>query len=101
MTTVIYPDVMMAGYNENRYTALYFVSFMILTFFFFQNVILGSICNIYNNSREVCDSEVDQARTDLCLRAFHLLTGGDIDYVSRQQMMGIFLILNDDCDEIA
>jgi len=53
MTTVVYPDVMMAGYNENRYTAIYFVSFMILTFFFFQNVILGSICNIYNSSNAV------------------------------------------------
>jgi len=39
-------------------------------------------------------------REDLCRKAYGLLTGGDVDYVSRQQMMGIFLILNDDCDEV-
>jgi len=100
MTTVIYPDVMMAGYNDNRFVALYFVSFMMLTFFFFQNVILGLIVNIYNNSHEAKGVETDQAREDLCEKAFGLLTGGDVDYVTRQQLMAVFLILNDDCDEI-
>jgi hypothetical protein len=100
MTTVIYPDVMMAGYNDNRYTALYFVSFMILTFFFFQNVILGSITSIYNLRNDLRDGELDQVREDLCRKAYDLLTGGVVDYVSRQQMMGIFLILNNECDEI-
>jgi hypothetical protein len=100
MTTVIYPDVMMAGYNENRFVALFFVIYMILVFFFFQNVILGYVCNIYNNRRDVKEAELEKAREDYCRKAFDVLTSGDVAYVTRQQLMGVFLILNQECDEI-
>jgi hypothetical protein len=100
MTTVIYPDVMMAGYNENRYVALYFITYMVLTFFFIQNVILASVCNVYNSNHEAMESEVEEVRDELCRKAFKLLTGEDLTNVSRQQLMGVFLILNEDCDEI-
>lgn len=100
MTTVIYPDVMMAGYNENRFVAIYFVIYMILVYFFFQNVILGYICNIYNNRRDMKDAELEIARENYCRKAFYILTSGDEEYVTRQQLMGVFLILNQECDEI-
>ena len=101
MTTVIYPDVMMAGYNDNRFVALYFISYMILTFFFFQNIILGQICDVYNDTRSAKDTELIKARDDLCRKAFDLLTSdSEVDYVTKQQLMGLFLILNEDCEEI-
>eukprot|EP00557_Chaetoceros_sp_GSL56_P008415 CAMPEP_0176506338 /NCGR_PEP_ID=MMETSP0200_2-20121128/16977_1 /TAXON_ID=947934 /ORGANISM="Chaetoceros sp., Strain GSL56" /LENGTH=835 /DNA_ID=CAMNT_0017905957 /DNA_START=250 /DNA_END=2757 /DNA_ORIENTATION=+ len=100
MTTVIYPDVMMAGYNENRFVALFFVIYMILVFFFFQNVILGYICNIYKNRHDAKDAELEKAREDYCRKAFDVLTSGDVEYVTRQQLMGVFMILNQECDEI-
>ncbi len=91
---------MMAGYNENRFVALYFISYMCLTFFFFQNVILGSICNIYNTRQESKEKELIEIREGLCRKAFELLSGGDVDVVTRQQLMSVFLIMNDECDEI-
>lgn len=100
MTTVIYPDVMMAGYNQNRFVALYFVSYMIFVFFFFQNVILGYICNIYNSRHDIKDSELEKAREDYCREAFNILTAGDVGYVTRRQLMGIFFILNQEFDDI-
>jgi len=56
VTTANYPDVMMLGYNSNRWVAAYFVSFMVITFFFLMNVILAAVVNEY-------DSNVDERRT--------------------------------------
>lgn len=100
MTTVIYPDVMMAGYNDNRFVPIYFVSYMCLTFFFFQNVILGTIANGYNTNNDAKKDKIDKAREQLCRNAFEHLTSGEVDHVTREQLMGIFLILNNECDDI-
>lgn len=74
VTTANYPDVMMPGYNDNRWVAIYFVSFMIITFFFLMNIILAAVVNEY-------DSNVDERRTRqaeyarTCLqKAYRLLT---------------------------
>ena len=74
VTTANYPDVMMPGYNDNRWVALYFVSFMVITFFFLMNIILATVVNEY-------DSNVDERRTRqaeyarTCLqKAYNLLT---------------------------
>ena len=56
VTTVNYPDVMMPSYNDNRLAGLYFVSFMILCFFFFMNLILATIFNAY-------EEEIDQEQS--------------------------------------
>ena len=41
-TTANYPDVMMPAYNDNRLVSLYFIVFMIFSFFFMMNLILAS-----------------------------------------------------------
>jgi len=101
MTTVIYPDVMMAGYNENRFVALFFVTFMIFTFFFILNVMLAIVVNGYNTETEEEEKENDLARTNYMQLAFDILTdaSGD-DSVTQEQLMAIFLVLNEECDEI-
>lgn len=45
VTTANYPDVMMPSYNDSRLSAIFFVSFMIITFFFLMNLILASVVN--------------------------------------------------------
>jgi len=101
MTTVIYPDVMMAGYNDNRFVAIYFITYMMLTFFFFQNVILGIITNEYTSSHELREDELETSRMQYIKQAFNLLTNDmETDAVTRDQLMAIFLILNTDCYEI-
>ena len=73
---------------------------MVLTFFFFQNLVLGTITSVYEENRGEKTSELDLAREDLCKRAFRELAADELGYVTRQQMMAIFYILNSDCDEI-
>lgn len=101
MTTVIYPDVMMAGYNENRFVALYFITFMMFTFFFLLNVILAIVANGYNSSNDARESEINDTRANYLMRAFDLMTKrSGVDYVTQDQLMAIFLVLNEECDEI-
>ena len=45
VTTANYPDVMMPSYNESRLTALYFISFMVISFFYLMNLILAVTVN--------------------------------------------------------
>jgi flagellar biosynthesis protein FliP len=39
------PDVMMPAYNENRLSGIFFVSFMIVSFFYLMNLILAGVVN--------------------------------------------------------
>jgi two pore calcium channel protein len=97
VTTANYPDVMMPAYNENRLTALYFVIFMVITFFFLMNVILASVVNAYDNEldrRKTVRKEM--SKKDL-QEAFELMQhDGSID---RETVMALFLILNEDFPE--
>lgn len=101
MTTVIYPDVMMAGYNENRFVPLFFISFMMFTFFFLLNVMLGVVVSGYNSSHEAIENDIELNRSNYMIRAFDYLTKrSGADHVTYDQLMAVFLILNEECDEI-
>lgn len=97
VTTANYPDVMMPAYNENRLAAIYFVVFMIITFFFLMNVILASVVNAYDNEldrRKMAGKEMSQQ--DLH-DAFNLMQHDGA--VSRETVMALFMILNQDFPE--
>lgn len=98
VTTANYPDVMMPAYNQNRLAAIYFVAFMIITFFFLMNVILASVVNAYDNEldrRKIAAKKMSQQ--DL-KKAFELMQhNGEID---RETVMALFMILNDDFPDI-
>lgn len=47
VTTANYPDVMMPSYNNNRLSALFFVTFMIVSFFYLMNLVLAAVVNAY------------------------------------------------------
>jgi hypothetical protein len=97
VTTANYPDVMMPAYNENRLVAIYFVVFMVITFFFLMNVILASVVNAYDNEldrRKMAAKEMSQKDLE---EAFTLMQhDGSID---RDTVMALFLILNEDFPE--
>lgn len=97
VTTANYPDVMMPAYNNSRAAAIYFVLFMVITFFFLMNVILASVVNAYDNEldrRRASAKEISQK--DL-REAFQLMQrDGQID---RDTVMALFLILNQDFPE--
>lgn len=50
VTTANYPDVSMDSYNENRLVAIYWVSFMVISFFYIMNLILAVCTNKYDKS---------------------------------------------------
>lgn len=100
VTTANYPDVMMPGYNESRWVALYFVSFMIVTFFFFMNVILGSVVNSYENEKESRhERHKDVANEDL-KKAFHYMDPKSTGVIDRETVMALFSVLNEDFPQI-
>jgi len=100
MTSVIYPDLMMSAYNENRLTAIYFVSFMILTFFFFLNVILALVFTAYENTLRATHKQIEDVKADCIEQAFNILDKENTGSIPRTSMMSVFLILNEDYDEI-
>mmetsp|Transcript_12926 Transcript_12926/g.30210 ORF Transcript_12926/g.30210 Transcript_12926/m.30210 type:complete len:840 (+) Transcript_12926:141-2660(+) len=100
ITTANYPDVMMPSYNENRLACIYFVSFMSISFFYLMNLILAVSFNAYDNS--IADRRVSRNKlaTDLLTEAYRLLDPNNTNEVSRETIMAVMLILNQDVPEI-
>ncbi|CAB9519936.1 pore calcium channel protein 1 [Seminavis robusta] len=97
ITTANYPDVMMPSYNQNRLSGPYFVIFMIVTFFFFMNLILSSIVNTYDDIMSERKKE-RKAREDAKLsEAFQLMDQSKT--IDRDTVMTLFRILNKDFPE--
>lgn len=96
VTTANYPDVMMDAYNENRWTAIYFVSFMVISFFFFMNVILASITNEYDTMVEDRAIDAAKARDENLKKAFQLMDVKKQGYIDKPIIMKFFDILNND-----
>ena len=64
---------MMPAYNENRFVALYFVSWMSLTYFFLLNVILAVIVNAYTENTKSRDDQFDETRKAYIHKAFQII----------------------------
>lgn len=58
VTTANYPDVSMDSYNENRLVAIYWVSFMAISFFYIMNLILAVCTQQYD--RSISDRKVSR-----------------------------------------
>jgi two pore calcium channel protein, plant len=116
VTTANYPDVMMPGYNENRWVALYFVTFMIISFFFLMNVILASVVNEYDTAVVEHRREHADRSTANLKKAYRLLTlqeqgaklsddctrsikSSATEGIDRKTVMDLFSMLNDDFPE--
>jgi len=104
ITTANYPDVMMPAYNQNSIMAIYFISFMIISYYFLMNVILGQILNKYALNNDLLEDESSKAKKKGLEEAFVLL-GPKVDSsgvaaVDYKTVMAIFLILNEDCPEV-
>jgi Ion transport protein len=96
VTTANYPDVMMPAYNANRWTALYFVSFMVVSYFYFMNVILAAIVQEYEAAVEQRRADRQQRAADLLEKAFMLLHDPRTTRVDRSTLMALLDVLRDD-----
>ena len=100
VTTANYPDFMMPSYNANRVAALFGVSFMVLTFFFVMNLILAVAVNSYDKSIEERKSSRRKMTHSLLSEAFSLLDHQNNNFVSRESIMHVMTIINQDVAEI-
>lgn len=101
ITTANYPDVMMPSYNESRFVpALYFVSFMSISFFYLMNLILAIAVDSYDESMAERKHSRQKLANDLLTQAFNLLDHKNEAEISRESVMAVMLILNQDIPEI-
>lgn len=98
-TTANYPDLMMPVYNKNRLSTLYFVIFMLVTFFFLMNVILASVVNAYDNELERRRDERSKLMDQKLGSAFELMDRNSTGTIDRETVMALMLIMNEDFHE--
>ncbi|WAR18392.1 TPC1-like protein [Mya arenaria] len=58
VTTANYPDVMMPAYDESKWFALYFMTYLIICLYVFMSIVLAAI---YNNYRQNLKNEIREA----------------------------------------
>lgn len=100
ITTANYPDVNMPSYNEDRKAVYFFVSFMLFAFFYMMNIVLAVACNAYDESIEERKSSRAKLAKDLLIEAYTLLDHDDKNSVSRDSIMRVMTILNQDIPEV-
>lgn len=100
VTTANYPDVMMPAYNENRLSSIFFVSFMILIFFFLMNLVLAAVVNAYDESIKNRKKKRAELAQENLSKAFELMDTRNEGSIGRAAVMGLLMVLNDDFPEI-
>ncbi|KAL7540597.1 hypothetical protein ACHAWF_006726 [Thalassiosira exigua] len=100
VTTANYPDVMMPSYNEDRGVVLYFVSFMVLSFFYIMNLVLTVAVNKYDGRIEWRRSTRRDLEEKLLSEAFTLLDHRSENFVGRKSVMNVITILYDDIPQM-
>ncbi|KAL3780686.1 hypothetical protein ACHAWO_009393 [Cyclotella atomus] len=100
VTTANYPDVMMPSYNQHRFIALYFVSYMLVSFFYLMNLLLAVACNSYDDSITARTKYRKDLSKELLTKAFELLDHEKKGSISRSTIMNVMVILNQDIPEI-
>lgn len=89
----------MPSFNGNRFSALYFVIFMIITFFFFMNVILASVVNTYDDAMDDRKENRKAKEHAQLSEAFDLMDMDKCGIIDRDTIMTLFRILNKDFPE--
>jgi len=91
---------MLLSYNSNRVVAIYFISFMALSYFYIMNLILAVAVNAYDTN--INDRKISRAKLakELLSEAFALLDHNNENKVSRNSILHVITILNQDIPEI-
>lgn len=100
VTTANYPDVMMPSYNDSRTTAIFFVSFMIIAFFFLMNVTLATVYNSYADEKSALYKYNVEKKNEYIQLAFKLLSAEGENTVDRDTVLAVFFVLNEEHPDI-
>ncbi|CAD7699227.1 unnamed protein product [Ostreobium quekettii] len=92
-TTNNSPDMIMPAYSSNRMSILYYMTFLLLAYFFGLNMITAIIYKEYNRGRELNSMKRLARREENLREAFRWLDDGT-GIVSAERMMEVFVELN-------
>eukprot|EP00457_Paulinella_chromatophora_P001929 gb/GEZN01001932.1/.p1 GENE.gb/GEZN01001932.1/~~gb/GEZN01001932.1/.p1 ORF type:complete len:809 (-),score=126.29 gb/GEZN01001932.1/:157-2583(-) len=79
-----FPDIMLPAYNLNPWNSLYFIFFLVIGYFIFSNLILGTV---YNNYKKQCAKSLNRGveKSSAALRLAFLVLDRDQDGLIRYQ----------------
>lgn len=92
-TTSNCPNVFVPGYNDNRYSFIYFFVFLILTMYLIANVLLASVYDAYKDTVTKYYKNFNRNRREGLSRAFFHLSHEGV--ISRETWEQFFLLFCD------
>nr|KAI8738376.1 two pore calcium channel protein 1-like [Biomphalaria glabrata] len=73
LTTANYPDVMMAAYNESRFSCVFFIIYLSLELYFLMNLLLAVVYDTFSNLEKSKIRSLFFHKREGCMHAFRLL----------------------------
>ena len=85
LTTANFPDVMMYGYTQYRWTSLFFVLYLIIGLFFLLNLLLAVFCNYYNAQVEAVALKVLEQHSNFMKEGLNYLDKQELNDPSKEE----------------
>jgi hypothetical protein len=76
LTTSNFPDIMLPAYEKNKFTGLFFISYLIIGLFFLMNLLL---CIFYSNFKSRFEQKIskkENRRSEYLYKEFEKIGGG-------------------------
>lgn len=97
-TTANLPDIMMPSYAISRWSAIYFVLFIIIHLFLFTNLTMAAVYEIFTRREKEKFHKLLLHRRKACQKAFKLLVSRrQPNKIQYRQFMGLMRYLNQKC----
>lgn len=97
-TTANLPDIMMPSYEVSRWSALYFVLFVIIHLFLFTNLTMAAVYEVFTRKEKEKFHKLLLHRRKACQKAFKLLVSRrQPNKIQYRQFMGLMRYLNQKC----
>ncbi|GMH87273.1 hypothetical protein TL16_g10804 [Triparma laevis f. inornata] len=94
VTTANYPDIQNNTYGDNRVSCVYFISFLIICYFFMTNLLLGAVYNNYQAESEMEEKEINSRREANMIESFNLLDSDNQGVIDLKTVETLFTTLN-------
>ena len=99
-TTANFPNVMLPSYTESRDSVVFFVSFLVVSYYFVMNLMLATVLWNYNKEGDRFKRTLEENIHDNLSAAFDLLDYSKVGYVSKATIQDVFVHLNRFCLEV-
>uniref|UniRef100_A0A7S3JYQ2 Ion transport domain-containing protein n=1 Tax=Aureoumbra lagunensis TaxID=44058 RepID=A0A7S3JYQ2_9STRA len=93
VSTANFPDVALPAYAINRWSMLFFISYLLIGCFFMMNLLLATVYNVYVEEGKKAQEQANK-NADINLRKAFTLLSDDHDYINTTSIRGVFAELN-------